>query len=562
MGDLTNSVTLSGTKQKSDLSRDHATNYSSSDAGLNEYTGSWDTSAVVHLLKRTMFGASKSDVDYFKNKTMQEAVDELLQPLPLPSPPLKDYDTVDGASPADSNIAPGTTWVYDLNMDIPLQYPRRQSFQRWWVGLIINQERNIREKMNLFWHNHFATNNNEVGIPGFVYKHHTMLRKNCLGNFKSLIKPVTTDPAMLIYLNGYLNVGHSPDENYARELQELFTIGKESSPNYDEEDVRQAARVLTGWQWDKTTNSSHFNRWLHDPGDKQFSSFYNNTKITGEISNGEKELDDLIEMIFSKQKEVARFITGKIYRYFCYYHIDESTQNNIIEPLADIFINNNWEIRPVLSALFKSDHFYSIKKRGNQVKSPVELVAGMCREFNIKFPDTYAFKDAYNMWEHIFLAARSMGQELGAQPNVAGWPAYYQTPGYNRLWINSDTITKRTIFIDQISLHGYTMNNATILIDPVAFAKTLPNPGDPDQLINDSLDILFQVPLADVSKQSIKKEVLLGGQENNEYWTRAWIVYLSITEDPPVNNPAYQTVYIRLRSLYSYFMNLPEYQLQ
>lgn len=562
MGDLTNHVTLSGSKHKSITSHDLATSYSPSDAGLTEYTGSWDTAAVTHLLKRTMFGASKADVEYFKNKTMQEAVDELLQPLPLPSPPLKDYDTVDGASPADGNIAPGTTWVYDLNMDIPLQYPRRQSFQRWWVGLIVNQERNIREKMNLFWHNHFATNNNEVGIPGFVYKHHTMLRENCLGNFKSLIKPVTIDPAMLIYLNGYLNVGHSPDENYARELQELFTIGKENSPNYDEEDVRQAARVLTGWQWDKTTNSSHFNQWLHDSGDKQFSSFYNNTIITGEISNGEKELDDLIEMIFSKQTEIARFIAGKIYRYFCYYRIDDSTRINVIEPLANIFISNNWEIRPVLSALLKSDHFHSLEKRGNQVKSPVELVAGMCREFNVQFPDISAFRDMYNMWEHLFLATRSMGQELGAQPNIAGWPAYYQAPGYNRLWINSDTITKRTIFIDQMILHGYTMNHATIMIDPVAFAKTLPNPGDPDQLINDSLKVLFQVPVGDVSKQSIKREVLLGGQENNEYWTKAWIAYLSITDDPPVNNPAYQTVYIRLRSLYSYFMNLPEYQLQ
>lgn len=562
MGDLTNSVTLSGTKQKNVISFDRATNYPPSDAGLTEYTGSWDTAAVVHLLKRTMFGAAKFDVDYFKNKTMVEAVDELLQPLPLPLPPVKDYDSINGASPADGNISLGSTWVDDLNQDQHLQYPRRQSFQRWWVGLIINQQRNVREKMNLFWHNHFATNSNEVGISNFVYKHHTLLRENCLGNFKSLIKPVTLDPAMLIYLNGYLNVGHSPDENYARELQELFTVGKENAPNYTEEDVREVARVLTGWQWDWSTNTSTFNRWLHDNGDKQFSSFYNNTIITGETIDGEKELDNLIEMIFSKQTEVARFITGKIYRYFCYYVIDESTQTNIIEPLADIFISSNWEIRPVLSALFKSDHFYSIEKRGNQVKSPVEMVAGMCREFNISFPDATAFRDAYNMWEHIFLAARSMGQELGAQPNVAGWPAYYQKPGYNRLWINSDTITKRTIFIDQMSLHGYTINNATIQIDPIAFAKTLPNPGDPDQLINDSLDILFQMPVADVSKQSIKKEVLLGGQENNEYWTRAWIAYLSITEAPPVNNPAYQTVYIRLRSLYAYFMNLPEYQLQ
>lgn len=116
------------------------------------------------------------------------------------------------------------------------------------------------------------------------------------------------------------------------------------------------------------------------------------------------------------------------------------------------------------------------------------------------------------MWEYIFLAGLSMGQELGAQPNVAGWPAYYQTPGFNRLWINSDTITKRSIFIDQMSLHGYTINSNIIIIDPISFAKTLSNPGNPNSLIDESLERLFQVPIAGISKESVKKEVLLGGR--------------------------------------------------
>lgn len=563
MDSFTDSREFEPVKSRTTVQSIVSKNISQSDAGLTPYTGVWETAEVVHLLKRTMFGAAKADIDYFKNKTMSEAVDELLLQTPLPAPPLKDYDNIDGFAPADNNIAVGSTWVNDLSQEQSIQYARRQSFQRWWTGLILNQDRNIREKMTLFWHNHFATNSHEVGISNFVYKHHTLLRANCLGNFKALIKPITIDPAMLIYLNGYLNVGHSPDENYARELQELFTLGKENSPNYPEEDVIAAARLLTGWQWDRSINSSTFNQYLHDNGNKQFSSFYNNTVINGEVSNGEKELDDLIEMIFSKQIEVATFIVKKIYRYFCYYSINASTQTDIIDPLARIFIDSDWEIKPVLAALLKSDHFYNATKRGCLIKSPIELVAGLCREFNIIFPDsTLLFKDAYEMWEHIFLSARSMNQELGAQPNVAGWPAYYQAPGFNRLWMNSDTIVKRTIFIDEICRNGYTINSKKIIVDPIAFAKTLSNPGDPNTLIDDSLDILFQVPFPESSKISIKREVLLSGQENDEYWSRAWINYLAITEDPPENNPAYQIVLIRLRNLYKYFMNLPEYQLQ
>ena len=148
---------------------------------------------------------------------------------------------------------------------------------------MINQDRSIREKMLLFWHNHFATETVDVGNGNLLYKHVNLMRTSALGNFKQLVRDITLDPAMLVYLNGRFNTATAPDENYGRELQELFTIGKESNPNYTEADVKAAAKVLTGWRVDTNLNTfpSYFTSSRHDSTNKVFSSFYNNTVITG-----------------------------------------------------------------------------------------------------------------------------------------------------------------------------------------------------------------------------------------------------------------------------------------
>ncbi len=335
-------------------------------SGLTPYSGVWDTDEVVHLLKRTMFGASIDDVAYFKTKTMSQAVDELLNPsAPLPQPPIKEY-TPTGAATPDTAIAAGTTWVNDYNADGTVQSLRRASFKKWSIGLMINQDRSIREKMTLFWHNHFSTESAEINDPQVLYKHHSLLRSSALGNFKALVRAITIDPGMLRYLNGYLNTNTAPDENYGRELQELFTLGKENNPNYTEDDVKAAARVLTGWRITFATTSSYYDNTKHDKTNKQFSSFFNNTVITGQngTTAGDTELDALLNMIFAKKAEVSKFIVKKIYRWFCYYTIDAAAQANVIDPLAQLLQDSNWEIKPVLSALLKSDHFFDALNRG------------------------------------------------------------------------------------------------------------------------------------------------------------------------------------------------------
>lgn len=530
-------------------------------SGLTPYSGPFGVEEVVHLLKRTMFGAAPPDVAYFKGLSVSAAVDELLNPTAaLPAPPVKDYDT-SGADTPDTNIAPGATWVNDYaNSDGTVWGGRRSSFKKWGVGRMIRQDRSIREKMTLFFHNHFATETTVIEDPQCLYKHHALLRSNALGNFKALVRAVTIDPGMLLYLNGNLNTDTAADENYARELQELFTLGKENNPNYTEDDVKAAARVLTGWRIRNTDDTSYFDNTKHDKTNKQFSSFYGNTVITGQngATAGDTELDALLDMIFNKKVEVSQFIVKKIYRWFCYYTIDAAAQANVIDPLAQLFRDSNWDIKPVLGALFKSEHFFDPLNRGCIIKSPLDMTVMLCREYGVAFPDEASqYADAYGMYDFIQWQSSVLNQDFGDPPSVSGWPSYYQAPNFYELWINSDTLPKRERLIDTLMVTGYMRNGHTLIVDPVAFAKSMSNPGDPNLLITDSLAILYRVPLSDASRNTVKTNILLSGQTTDYYWTNAWNAYLA----SPSDAAAYQTVYTRLRDLYRYFMNLAEYQL-
>lgn len=526
-------------------------------SGINPYAGPWTANEVQHLLKRVMFGATRADINYFKTKTVSQAIDELLAPTaPLPSPPLNDY----AASATDPNVPAGQTWVANPINDGTLNSLRRSSFKKWWTGVMLNQDRSIREKLTLFWANHFGTETADISFGNYVYNHHTLLRQNALGNFKQLIKAVTIDAGMLRYLNGYLNTNTAPDENYARELQELFTIGKNPATglfDYTEDDVKKAAKVLTGWRINGTTYTVFFEPARHDSSSKTFSSFYNNTTIVGRTgAAGAAETDDLINMIFQKN-EVSKFIVRKLYRWFVYYKIDAATESNVIEPLAAIFRSSNYEIKPVLEALLKSEHFFDVLNRGCMIKSPVDKVIGSLREFEVVFPSvTTNYLDAYGMWNYIFGWLNSMSQNIGDPPNVSGWPAYYQEPQFYQLWINADTLPKRNRFTDTMLLTGYTRSGKKIMIDAVAFVKNIPNAEDPNVLLNEILNIIYRVPLTAATKQTIKQQTLLSGQTTDGYWSTAWLDYIS---NPTQAN--YTIVNNRLKPLLQYLMNLAEYQL-
>ena len=527
--------------------------------GLQPYTGSFGAPELRHLLRRTLFGATKADMAYFSGKSVTQVVNELLNPTaPLPAPPVKEYVVSATTLVPDNNIAAGTTWVGDINNDGNIAGYRRASFKKWWVGNLINQDRSIREKMTLFWHNHFATETNDISNAQYVYKHHHLMRTSALGNFKTLTKNMTLDPGMLVYLNGQYNTLTAPDENYAREIQELFCCGKGPDSLYTEEDVKAAAKVLTGWRNNATTMSAYFTASRHDATNKTFSSFYNNTVITGRntAAAGDQELDDLLNMIFANQ-EVAKYMCRRLYRWFVYYDIDDTVEQNVITPLANVFRLSNYEILPVLDMLLKSEHFFDVLSRGCVIKSPAELVIGFCRESEIVFqPDTDYIAN-YGFYNYMVSWLSNMQQNIGDPPDVSGWKAYYQEPQFNEIWINSDTLPKRNQFTDTMLVSGYTFSSKKIQLDPLVYAKTFSSPGDPNAFIAELTERLLGLDISAASKAQLKKDILLNGQSLDIYWTQAWDLYIST----PTNAANTTSVRTKIRDLVKYLMNLAEYQL-
>lgn len=531
-------------------------NPQSSKLGLTTYQGNWSLPLTKHLLNRTVFGATSNDLRRFNKLGLIASVNEILTiPTSLPSPPLNDYNT---STVIDAGSSLGTTWVNSINTDGTINSNRRTNYKKWLLSVMVNQETNIREKMTFFWSNHFGTEADTIVYGTMLYQHHQIFRSNPIGNFKQIVKNVTIDPGMLRYLNGYLNAKTAPDENYGRELQELFTIGKDGGAKYSEEDVKAAARVLTGWRYD-SNNVAYFDSTRHDTTNKVFSSFYNNKIITGKTgANGAQELDELLDVLFSKT-ETAKFICRKIYKYFVYYYIDDFVENNIIAPLADTLSKNDFEIKPVLKQLLESEHFYDSQYIGCQIKSPLDFIVGFLRSYEINFPNAVTdYADAYFLYNQMVAQATSMGQNPVDPPNVAGWPAYYQAPEYNELWINADTFPKRNKFTDLMIETGYTKNGKKIIVNPINFLKSIStNPSNPNSVIEDAVFFLLSTELSLSIKSNLKTQILLSGQSSDYYWTDAW--NLSISTPTTINLNIVNT---RLKTLFKYLMNLPDYQLK
>lgn len=525
-------------------------------ASLNKYTGQWTDKQITHLLRRTMFGVRYEDVVDLRTMTMEQAVDELLSPQTTPSPPLNNYETSTYTDPTGVKL--DQTWVNAPYGDSTVNSKRRLSVTNWWIGNMIYQpQRRITEKMVYFWHNHFATEYVVVAYAHMMYNHHMVLRNNALGNFKTLVKAITLDPAMLRYLNGYLNTKTAPDENFARELFELFTLGKNYKPIYTEDDIKAAAKVLTGWRYRTNNWSSYFNDNLHDTSDKKFSSFFANTTIKGKTgSAGAQETDELIDMIFTKQ-EAAKFIVRKLYRFFVYYDIDNTTEFDIIVPLARDLVNNGWEIKPILERLLKSEHFYDMLSMDCFIRTPLDYVVGTFRTFDIQLPAWWKADKRYAIYNYLRYYMGLLGGEPNNPPNVAGWPAFYQEPDFYEKWINSTTMPRRMQFMDLMLNNGFSAGTGTaIKIDPMHLAKKFYSPGEPNLLIDFYVDLLLGIGISKTLKDQFKVSGLLSYQSQDYYWTNAWVAYVGNSNSTNTN-----TVRTRLVSLLTDLTHLAEHNL-
>ena len=500
---------------------------------------------AAHLLRRATFGPSPAQIQQFTGQTPQAAVSALLATTPTPAPPVDPLTT-----------KPFNTLPFD-----PLQQGNWQGATKyWWIGLMLNEGASLREKMTLFWQNHFVSTFNEVSDARYMYRQNTVLRRHALGSFRSFVIDMTKDPAMLRYLNGNQNVAGKPNENYGRELQELFTIGR---GNYSEDDVKAAARVLTGWTetgyrsattGDVTTT---FKAAQHDTTDKVFSDAYQKTVIKGRTGTtaGDDELGDLVDMIL-KQPETARFLVRKLYRWFINADLTPDIELNFIEPLAKVFRDGGYEIKTVLTALLTSQHFYDDALRGAVVKSPVELTLGTLRYFGITAPDPVANPMGFTqLTAYVWSRSRDLQQDIMDQPTVFGWRPYYDT-GHYELWINSTTLALRGLYTDQVAAGNVKYGADKLTLDPVVLAQRTADPSDPVKLIDEWSAQFFATDLTKSQRDFLIDNVLVSGLPRYE-WTAEWLTYASA----PTDKSKLMAVRTKLNTTLQFMFRMAEYQL-
>lgn len=517
---------------------------------LSPVSNSLGLQRAKHLLSRCLFGARPEDITSIVTLTAEQALELLLQDRAVPDPPLAYVAN-------NPDIAIGTTWVNSPYNAAAAPY-QISSLRLWWLGQMINQPVSLLEKMQLFWHNRFVTESSSVSRPRMSYRYYNCLRRNALGNFKTLAQEMTIEPAMLRYLNGDSNVVGAPNENYARELFELFTIGKGALiadgnyTNYTETDIQQAAKVLTGWRLNYTEDVSYFDKNKHDTSVKTFSSAFGNKTIADQ---GENEYKALIEMIF-EQKETARNIVRRLYRWFVYYSIDDSIEEQIIEPLADLLYASNYDIKPVLISLLSSEHFFDEGFMGCLIKSPLEFVVSSARQTSLIFPDGTQVVAQYYMWYYLVYIASLQDMFLSDPPNVAGWPAYYLDPLFNQIWINSSSLSYRSSFIDRItSSTGYSSSGAVLKVDLVGLAEKTSSPSDINVLVSELWDRFCPKPI-ETDQSVMLKSVIIPGLPDFE-WSVEWNKYKS----DPQNSNQRNLIETKLRNAIRKMLKLAHFQL-
>jgi uncharacterized protein (DUF1800 family) len=522
---------------------------------MQVYTGPWTKAEAAHLLRRTTFGATNQQILSAVSNGMNATVSSILQ-IPISGEPLA-YD-------AGETIVPqGSSWVnavYPANQ-IQNQQTENARFKSLgaWITKNMNQEQLcIAEKMAFFWQNHFGVT--ATAEARAMYHFIDLLRQNSLGNFKQLIKDVTVHPAMLLFLNGATNNVFSPNENYSRELLELFSIGKGNQiaagdySTYTETDVAAGAKILTGYtvtgirSSTETQATAIFNPILHDNTSKTLSYHFNSQVLP---AAGATEYANYIDVIFA-QPQVAKYICAKLYRYFVNYDITSTIQTDVIDVLAQTFINSNFEILPVMQQLLTSDHFYDMSIRGAIIRNPLEMMMGVLNPTQT-IPN-FGLVGDYQTYISMYYVADTMGQSYIVPPSVAGWTAYYQAPAYSKLWINSTYIKKRFDIVSALVYTGVPIGTNVLKINHLGFLNGLSDPSNAPQVIDDICDVFFPKAIDAMDKMTLKL-ILTGGLPDFE-WTIQYTDYSNDPTNTVVSNPVMQ----RMQALMNVILKMPQFQ--
>jgi uncharacterized protein (DUF1800 family) len=350
---------------------------------------SFDRRHAAHLLRRAGFGASPAEIDQAVAQGLEATVEGLLSD--------------DGSQEAEFQQVLDSILGSLTTFDDPSQV------QAWWIHRMVRTRNPLKEKLTLFWHGHFATSYQKVGEGQLMHQQIETLRAGAWGNFRDLVFAMARDPAMIVWLDGETSTKAHPNENFARELMELFTCG---IGHYTEQDVLEGARAFTGWH--RQGYAYYFNAEEHDGGRKQFLG-----------KSGRFGGEDVIDIVL-QQPATPRFVAAKLLKFFAGEPAPE-----VLDEAARLFDSCQLNVRWFLRDLFLSRHFYSEACYRKRIASPAEYVIGLVRTLGARMP-------ADNLRDHM----TAMGQELLAPPNVKGWDG-------EQKWINSSTWPARLAFANE-----------------------------------------------------------------------------------------------------------------
>lgn len=566
---------------------------------LNPSTSVLGVRKAKHLLRRACFHYNKETLNHFATLTPEQAVAQLsLEPT---TPWEHPYDLT--ANSQDGAV--DGFWIHSGNP--PSAYPYGHVRKRgiitgwWWYNMM--QQNSLKHKLTFFLHTCFTATKEGSPKSSHFYDHLQLLNFYAYGNIQTLAEKISFDNVMLLYLDNAENINTNPNENYAREFLELFTILKGPQvaegdyTNYTEHDVQQAARVFTGIKpkRDRTITDSdtgipcgYVNNTHHDTGSKTFSEAFGGQTIQGGsyLQGVRNELSDFVEMIFSKP-ETAKSYCRKIYRFFVKSEWDESVENAIISPLAAQLMSSNYNLLSVVQTLLKSEHFYdednadsSDEIIGGVVKSPLQFFSQIVSSLDIQTPNPKASadnppgswtddqQDFYNFFHkfcHITFFP-STGMNVFSPESVAGYPADYQGPDYDRSWFSSNTIVARYKTIESLitgknrikglltgANGGSYYQNIWIQFNSVEFVANpnhISNPYDSTVLVNELVELLFCESISEARLNYFIQSLF---DIDPGYWSEAWAQYV---EDG--NNVQVKT---RLDSLFTKLINAAEFQL-
>ena len=545
-------------------------------ASLAPISGTLGKQRAAHLLRRATMGPRLQDINAFSYLTAQAAFNALVQNDPIP------------AFPKDPNT--GTDWIYP-NVPDPTQINDIWSdlTKCWWLSNVRQSGPNLTERMLWFYHTHIPVIMTRISWnPQLAVDYLRLLRHYALGNYKDLVKAICIDNAMLIHLDGNLNIKSVPQENFGREFLELFTVGKGPEialgdyTNFTEQDVKALTKVFTGWQFDTTFQTvdpvtgiptgkvkadNNGNATQHDVTGKQFSAVFSNQTIqTPNVANWTcstasvySELGAAVDMVFSSVN-TAKHIVRRVYRQFVYFEITPTIETDIIEPLANTLMANNYDMMSVLSILLQSEHFYDVDSLptsdnsiGAIIKSPLDLTLGAIRFFELNGPNpTSNLTQHYTLYGQLLQQLSLQGLELFEPVDVAGYDPYFQVPSFHRYWISANYLANRYKFAELL-INGFSSGGSTLLkLEVLPFVEAnATQVSDPTILVQDLVEWLIPITIDQARFDYFKDEILLNNGAVD--WTTEWATYQSTSNNTVVK--------AQLELLVKSMMQSPEYQL-